>query len=113
MEKKVVGGCVEISKRECRMRDRGCIELTYLNARQQPRQFHLETTLSTLDDTLHEKGREGTPLHVSPRLRQSSAINSPSPMRPRRLRRTIGGGTAGGMALVSSRTFPVSNRCYS
>lgn len=41
------------------MRDRGCIELTYLNARQQPRQFHLETTLSTLDDTLHEKGREG------------------------------------------------------
>lgn len=112
MEKKVVGGCVEISKGECRMRDRGCIELTYLNARQQPRQFHLETTLSTLDDTLHEKGREGTPLHVS-RLRQSSAINSPSPMRPRRLRRTIGGGTAGGMALVSSRTFPVSNRCYS
>lgn len=35
------------------------IKLTHLNARQQARQFHLETTLSTLDDTLHGN-REGT-----------------------------------------------------
>lgn len=111
MEKKVVASKF---RKEIQYEEWGSIELTYLNARQQPRQFHLETTLSTLDDTLHEKGREGTtPLHVSPRLRQSFAINSRSPMRPRRLRRTIGGGIAGGMALVSSRTFPVSNRCYS